>query len=88
MRGCFEAVTTNAAKVMGLERYGLAEGNHADFVVLDAVDPIEALRLRAARLFVVRRGKVLAQSAPRVSEMSVEGRPAIVSPAAYAPNVG
>jgi cytosine deaminase len=88
MRGCFEAVTTNAAKVMGLERYGLAEGNHADFVVLDAVDQIEALRLRAARLFVVRRGKVLAQSAPRVSEMSVEGRPAIVSPAAYAPNVG
>ena len=64
MRACFDAVTVNAAKVMGLEGYGLDIGCHADIVILQAADPIEALRLKPARLFVVRRGKVIAETAP------------------------
>jgi cytosine deaminase len=31
-------------------------------VVLQAADPVEALRLRATRLFVIRRGRVIAQT--------------------------
>ena len=50
MRFCFEAVTTNPAKVMSLDGYGLAVGNNADMVVLQAADPIEAIRLKARRL--------------------------------------
>src|ERR1700756_1342403 len=50
MRSCFEAVTSNAAAVLGLESYGLVPGCHADLVVLQAADPIEALRLKPARL--------------------------------------
>jgi len=65
MRQCFEAVTTNPARVLGLEGYGIAPGHFADFVILQATDPIEAIRLRANRLWVVRRGKVIAQ-APRL----------------------
>src|SRR5256885_370869 len=42
MRFCFEAVTSNAAQVMGLERYGIAPGCHGDLVILQAQDPIEA----------------------------------------------
>ena len=53
MRYCFEAVTTNAAKIMGLEGYGLDVGCNGDLVVLQAADPIEAIRLKARRL--VRR---------------------------------
>ena len=34
MRQCFDAVTTNAAKVMQLQGYGLAAGCDASFVVL------------------------------------------------------
>ena len=64
MRFCFEAVTTNPAKVMHLEGYGLAVGNNADMVVLQAHDTIEAIRLRARRLFVIRRGKVISETAP------------------------
>jgi cytosine deaminase len=64
MRQCFEAVTVNAAKVMGLAGYGLSAGCNADFVVLQAADPVEALRLRPARLHVVRRGKVIAETPP------------------------
>ena len=36
MRYCFEAVTTNAAKVMGLDDYGLEVGRNGDMVVLQA----------------------------------------------------
>jgi cytosine/adenosine deaminase-related metal-dependent hydrolase len=55
-------VTTNAAKVMHLEGYGLAAGCDASFVLLQARDPVEAIRLRATRLKVFRKGKLLAQT--------------------------
>jgi cytosine deaminase len=67
MNACFDSVTTAGAKVMNLEDYGLAPGCHADLVVLQAADPIEAIRLRATRLYVIRRGKILAESAPQLS---------------------
>jgi cytosine deaminase len=85
MRYCFEAVTTNAAKIMGLEGYGLEVGCDGDLVVLQAADPIEAIRLRARRLFVVRRGKVIAESARAVTRIDLPGRPSEVDPAGYAP---
>jgi cytosine/creatinine deaminase len=76
MRQCFDAVTVNAAKVMGLDGYGLAVGCHADFVLLQARDAIEAIRLRANRLCVVRRGEVIAQTPAVVAQLSLPGRPA------------
>ena len=79
MRACFDAVTVNGAKIMGLEGYGLAPGCHADFVILQARDPIDAIRLRAARLKVVRRGKVIAENPPQTARLSLPGRPATTS---------
>jgi cytosine deaminase len=75
MRQCFDAVTVNAARVMGLEHYGLQAGCHADFVLLQARDPIEALRLRATRLKVFRRGKLLAESPAAAVSLHLPGRP-------------
>jgi cytosine/creatinine deaminase len=75
MRRCFDAVTTNAAKVMHLERYGIDAGCDASFVLLHARDPIEAIRLRATRLKVFRTGKLIAESAPATAELSIVGRP-------------
>ena len=72
MRQIFEAVTYNGAKVMGLEGYGLAPGCRADVVILQAADIHEALRLKPARLFVVRRGKIIAQTQPVVSRLELE----------------
>jgi cytosine deaminase len=66
MRACFDAVTVNNARVLGLAGYGIEVGNAADCVLLQARSPIEALRLRAHRLWVMRRGKVIARS--RVTE--------------------
>jgi cytosine/creatinine deaminase len=88
MRGCFEAVTTIPARILGLEGYGLKVGCNADLVVLQAKDPIEAVRLRAARLHVVRRGRIIAEGEPRRSKLAVEGRPAVVDPACYQPPPG
>ena len=71
MKQCFSAVTNNAAKVLGLSDYGLEVGCNADFVVLQAADPIEAIRLRANRLYVVRRGNIIAKAQPLQSHLSL-----------------
>jgi len=65
MEQCFDAVTKNPAKVLGLEGYGLSKGCKADLVVLQCKSPIEAIRLRPARLYVVKCGKVIS-STPEV----------------------
>ncbi len=75
MRQCFDAVTTTPAAILGLEGYGLAPGCHADMVLLQASDPIEAIRLRATRLAVIRRGKLIAQTAPATARLDLPGRP-------------
>ena len=71
----FDALTVNSAKTLGLEGYGLEKGCNADFVVLQAVDTLEALRLKPNRLAVIKRGKVIARSAPRIGELFLDGRP-------------
>ncbi len=74
IRACFDAVTTNAAKVMHLEGYGVEPGCDASLVLLQARDPIEAIRLRAPRLKVWKKGRLLAASAPATSLLHLPGR--------------
>ena len=73
MAWCFDAVTENSARVMGLEGFGVAKGCDANFVLLQAKDKIEAVRLRAHRLAVVRKGRVIARSDPLVYHTSMNG---------------
>ena len=75
MQQCFEAVTSNPARILGLPAYGLESGCNADFVLLQARDPIEAIRLRAPRLKVFRRGRLLAESPAATSQLHLHGRP-------------
>ena len=79
MRQCFDAVTVNPAQVMGLSGYGLQAGCFADFVLLQARDPIEALRLRATRLQVYKRGRLIATTPAATSALQLAGRPAHTS---------
>jgi cytosine deaminase len=81
----FAAVTEVPARVLGLDGYGIAPGCHADMVLLQARDPGEAIRLRPNRLKVIRRGKVIAEMAPERARLVLDGRPATVDPAEYAP---
>lgn len=61
----FDMITDYSAVTMNLHSgYGIKEGNPADFIILDAKDEMEALRLVSECLYVVRRGKVVARSTP------------------------
>jgi len=79
MRAAFDAVTVNAARILHLDGYGFAPGCRADAVLLQARDPIEAIRLRAPRLAVIRAGRVIAETPPATATLHVEGRPSRVN---------
>lgn len=66
MAWCFDAVTLNSARIMGLDGYGVAKGCEANFVLLQAHETIDALRLRAHRIAVVRKGCVVSRSDPQI----------------------
>jgi cytosine deaminase len=78
MRQCFDAVTSAPARILHLEGYGLEAGCHADFVWLQARDPVEAIRLRATRLAVFRRGRRVAAMPAARAALSLPGRPTSV----------
>jgi cytosine/creatinine deaminase len=85
IRWTFDAVTEIPARILALDSYGLKIGANADFVLLQATDPIEAVRLRATRLTVIRRGRVVARTPARETALSLTGRPPTLDPASYAP---
>jgi cytosine deaminase len=57
-----ELFTTNAARAIALPDYGLAEGCHADLVVLDARDAAQAVIEQAEKLYVVKGGRIVARN--------------------------
>jgi cytosine deaminase len=63
-------VTTNAARAIGIEDHGLSEGARADLVVLDARDAAQAITEQAEKLYVIKRGRVVARNA-RTSELAL-----------------
>jgi cytosine deaminase len=75
MQQCFDAVTRNPARILHLEGYGLEQGCYADLVLLQAQNPIEAIRLKATRLKVWRRGALVAETPARTATLTLSGRP-------------
>ena len=57
-----ELFTTNSAKLLGLDDYGLAEGCRADLVVLDARDAAQAITEQVEKLYVIKAGRVVVRS--------------------------
>jgi cytosine/creatinine deaminase len=78
MRRCFDMVTNVNARIMGLDDYGLRVGAKASMVVLDAGNPIEALRLRPDRLCVIAKGKVISRQSRNDARLDLPGRPASI----------
>lgn len=64
---CLDLITYNGARTLDVEdRYGIEEGKPANFLVLDADTPFEAVRQRAGVLASVRNGEYLfKRSEPR-----------------------
>lgn len=72
MRAVFDFITTNAAKALRLEDYGLEPGCKADLNVLAAPTIQHVLRLQQPPAAVIRGGKVLATNS---IESTLNARP-------------
>jgi cytosine deaminase len=73
----FDMATTAAAGVLGIAPYGIAVGNPADFVVVEAQSVAEAVAARPSRKLVIKAGEIVAtDGAPAASPR--RGRSAIV----------
>jgi cytosine deaminase len=57
VRTLWDMATSSAARLMRKEDYGVAVGAPADLVVLDAPDPVMALRTTAPVLAAFKRGR-------------------------------
>lgn len=62
----FDLITTNGAKTLCIEDYGIEVGKTANFIVLDAKHEVEAIRNRVDVLASVRKGEYLFEFEPRV----------------------
>ena len=59
----FRMMTVNAARTIGvLDDYGIEVGKRADIVIVDAHSPKEAIRRQPDRRWVIKEGKILAES--------------------------
>jgi cytosine deaminase len=61
LRVALEVCTTEGAKVMGIDDYGLAEGSVADLVILPGDTVAEAIVARPHKRRVVKRGRIVAR---------------------------
>lgn len=72
-------VTERGARTLGVEdEYGIEEGKPADCVVFDAPNAMEVMRLHPPRRWVVRRGRVIAETVP--SSTTLLGEPVTFAP--------
>ncbi len=58
----FDMPRYNAARNFRLEEYGVKAGARANLLILDATSAVDALRRRGDRRYVIRDGRVLAES--------------------------
>jgi cytosine/creatinine deaminase len=69
-----DLITANAAKTLRIQdRYGVEEGKPASFLMLDAPNAFEALRLLPARLYVFKDGREVACTTPARSRLTRQG---------------
>ena len=57
LRECFHMLTTRSARLMNLTDYGIAVGNPADIVIMDAIMPEQVVAEVKAPLAVFKRGR-------------------------------
>jgi cytosine deaminase len=73
--------TERGARTLGVEdEYGLEEGKPADLVVYEAPSALDVMRLHASRRWVIRRGRVVAETMP--AQTTLLGEPITFAPRA------
>jgi len=74
----FDMITTNSAKTLHLDNYGIAEGNQADLIIFDAATEDDILRLQSECTYVIRKGKVICQTTPAKRKLTYDAEPSYV----------
>lgn len=62
IQAAFDMPRYNAARILRLEKYGVQVGAEANLVVLDADSAIDALRRQPDRRYVIRQGRLVAET--------------------------
>jgi cytosine deaminase len=75
----YDMITANPARAAEIDGWNLNEGSPANFVVFDCTDEAEAIRLRPAARWVVRNGRVVAETEPAASVIHMDGKSQAVS---------
>lgn len=70
----FDMITVNASKTLNLKQYGIKEGNPANFIILDAKDEREAIRLTSEILYVFKNGRVIVETTPAKRNLKINNR--------------
>jgi len=79
-----ECATTRGARTLGVEDdYGIEEGKTADMVIFDAPSVLEVMRLKPVRRWVIRRGRVIAETTP--PQTTLLGEPVAFTASAGSP---
>lgn len=65
---CFDMVTEKVARTLRLEEYGIAVGNPADLILVNASDKWEPIRLLAVPALVIKSGQVISETRPAETE--------------------
>lgn len=79
LMGSLDMITSNPARALCFERYGIAPGNAADLIIMDSDSEVDTIRDQPPRLFVIRNGVIIARSAARMSTLIRDGREEEVS---------
>jgi cytosine/creatinine deaminase len=62
IRTVMDMITNNGATALRIADFAVAVGARADLVILDAGDAREAFATRTPRRWVIRRGRLIAES--------------------------
>lgn len=76
MHDCFKAITDMPAHILGYHDYGIKVGHPAHCVLLYARDPVEALRIKAQRAWVISHGRCIASSPQAKVSLTLPQSPA------------
>lgn len=72
---CFRMVTDRGAEVLSLgDRYGIAVGRPASFLLLPAADPFDVIRRQVHPSHVFSHGRLVATTPPAVATLTWPGR--------------
>ena len=74
MLSLFDMITINGAKTLNLKNYGIKVGNKADFIVLDAKNEREALRLTSEVLYAFKNGKSILKTTPAQRVLNIKDK--------------